>query len=75
MYLFLYRAIVLVCITGEGVKLQDCGPKVGACTSYKGTQITEADLSGQQNSHTSHFREDQFHMNKQHKITVVYHCH
>lgn len=49
------RVIVLVYVTGEGVKLQDCGPEIGTCTSYKGTQIIEADLSGQQNSHTPFF--------------------
>lgn len=47
--------IDLVYVTGEGVKLQDCGPEIGTCSSYKGTQIIEADLSGQQNSHTPFF--------------------
>lgn len=50
-YIFFFLFPVLLfcfCITGERVKLQDCGPKVGTGTSYKGAQVIEADLSGQQ---------------------------
>lgn len=36
--------------TGEGAELQDRGPEVGVSTSDKGAQVTEADLSGQQDS-------------------------